>query len=356
MNSLQKLRLKIDQIDRQLVKLIEQRTQIALEIGQNKIQNQQEIYSPEREMKVYRNILDQNKGTLMPESLKAIFREIMSAALSAEKGLRVAYLGPMATFTHQASIQKFGSSVEYLPSESISDVFHEVEQGRADYGVVPIENTTEGAVTHTLDMFSDSDIKICSEVLLKIKHSLLSKIPLKNIRKVYSNPQVFGQCRTWLKNNLPKADQIEVSSTSRAAEIASREKEAAAIASQLASSYYHLKVLAEGIEDFKTNTTRFLVIGRHVAKKTGQDKTSILFSIKDKVGALSEILSPFKKNRINMTKIESRPSKRKPWEYYFFVDFIGHQDDLNVKKALKILERHCVFLKVLGSYPFVAKD
>jgi chorismate mutase/prephenate dehydratase len=355
-SSLQKLRAKIDQIDSQLVSLIEQRTQIALEIGRNKIQNRQGIYSPEREMKVYRNILNQGEGSLPAESLKAIFREIMSAALSVEKGLRVAYLGPKATFTHQASIQKFGSSVEYIPSESISDVFEEVEKGRADYGVVPIENTTEGAVTHTLDMFSDSDIKICSEVLLRIKHCLLSKIPLKNIRKVCSNPQVFGQCRTWLKNHLPHADQVEVSSTSRAAEIASREKGTAAIASQLAAAYYHLKILAQGIEDFKTNITRFLVIGRHVAKRTGQDKTSILFSIKDKVGALYEILLPFKKHHINMTKIESRPSKRKPWEYYFFVDFIGHQDDLNVKKALKILERHCVFLRILGSYPFVNKD
>jgi chorismate mutase/prephenate dehydratase len=292
----------------------------------------------------------------MPESLKAIFREVMSAALSIEKGIRVAYLGPMATFTHQASIQKFGSSVEYIPSESISDVFEEVEKGRADYGVVPIENTTEGAVTHTLDVFSDSDLKICSEVFLRINHSLLSNAPLKKIRKIYSNPQVFGQCRNWLKKNLPKADLIEVSSTSRAAELASSEKAAAALASRLASRYYRVKILADGIEDFKINITRFLVIGRHVAKKTGQDKTSILFSIKDKVGALYEILSPFKKYHINMTKIESRPSKKKPWEYYFFVDFLGHQDDQNVKKALKVLERHCVFLKILGSYPFLAKE
>ena len=350
---LQKLRQKIDRIDQQIVKMINERTEIALEIGKEKLSSRQNIYSPEREMTVYQNILNGNKGVLGQTSLKAIFREIMSAALCAEKGLRIAYLGPMATFTHQASIQKFGSSVEYLPTDSIADVFLEVEKGNVDYGVVPIENTTEGAVTYTLDMFANSEVKICSEVYLKISHCLLSKSPLDKIQKVYSVPQVFGQCRIWLRNHLPKADQVEVSSTAKAAETASREARSAAIGSCLAGNYYPLKLLAEDIQDFSKNITRFLVIGQHAAKRTGRDKTSILFSVKDKVGALYEALLPFKKNRINLTKIESRPSKKKAWEYYFFVDLIGHQDDEAVKHSLKTLGNHCNFLKILGSYPFI---
>lgn len=356
MKKLQKLRQKIDQIDRRIVQSIDERTQIALEIGRQKLLNRQGIYAPDREVNVYENILKESKGLLSVDSFKAIFREIMSAALCAEKGLQVAFLGPLATFTHQASIRKFGSSVKYVPCDSISDVFIEVEKGRADYGVVPIENTTEGAVSHTLDMFSDSELKICSEVSLRIRHSLLSNYNLHTIRTVYSNPQVFGQCRHWLEFHLPKANLVEVSSTSRAAEIASKENLSAAISSELAVNFYSVKVIARDIEDFKTNTTRFLVIGSHVAKKTGRDKTSIMFSIKDRVGALYEILVPFKKFKINMTKIESRPSKKKAWEYYFYVDFLGHQDDENVRKALSALDKHCHFLKVLGSYPFVARD
>ncbi|MBI1869872.1 MAG: prephenate dehydratase [Chlamydiae bacterium] len=349
--NLKKLRQKIDQIDRQLVDLFNQRTQIALEIGHQKLKNQQGIYAPERELRVYKNVLEQNRGPLPPTSLKAIFREVMSAALSVEKAIRVAYLGPVATFTHQASIQKFGSSVEYLPMEGIADVFLEVEKGRADYGVVPIENSTEGAVTHTLDVLMDSDLKICSEVLLKIRHSLLSNTSIEKIIKIYSNPQVFGQCRSWLREHLSKVDQIEVSSTSRAAEMASKEKGAAALASSLATQYYPIRMLAEGIEDFQKNVTRFLVVGSHAAQRTGRDKTSILFSVRDKVGALYEMLVPFKKHRINLTKIESRPSKKKVWEYCFYIDLVGHQDDAHVKAALKSLEKHCHFLKILGSYP-----
>lgn len=354
--NLRKLRQKIDQIDRNIVKLINQRTEVALEIGKEKTKNHQEIYSPEREMDVYQNIINTNKGPIHQNGLKSIFREIMSGALSVEKGLRIAYLGPQATFTHQASIQKFGSSVEYVSMDSISDVFLEVEKGRADYGVIPIENTTEGAVTHSLDMFIDSDLKICSEVLLSIRHALLSNNPINEITKVYSKAEVFGQCRTWLKRNLPKAEIIEVSSTSHAAEIAAKEKSSAAIASILAARYYPVKIVAEDIEDFRTNITRFLVVGQKSAKRTGQDKTSILFSVKDKVGALYEVLIPFKKYKLNMTKIESRPSKKKAWEYYFYVDFIGHQDDKNVQIALKSLQKHCTFMKILGSYPFVARD
>jgi chorismate mutase/prephenate dehydratase len=226
-----------------------------------------------------------------------------------------------------------------------------VEKGRADYGVVPIENSIEGAVNHTLDMFIDSRLLICSEVYLEISHSLLSNSPKHKIRRIYSNPQVFGQCRMWLEANLPRAELVKTSSTTRAAQIASRQKNSAAIASILAARKYGLEILKTSIEDSAQNVTRFLVVGKHMPEPTRADKTSVVFSIKDKVGALHDILAPFKRNRINLTKIESRPSKLKPWDYYFFVDFHGHCGQRRVKRALKSLEKYCIFLKILGSYP-----
>ena len=241
--------------------------------------------------------------------------------------------------------------MEYLACDGIADVFLEVERGEADYGVVPIENSIEGAVTHTLDMLIDSDLKICAQVILDVSHNLLAKCPKNKIRRVYSNPQVFGQCRLWLQENLPGVDAIEVSSTTRAAQIASRQNHSAAIASLLAAKVYKLKVIASDIEDSPHNITRFLVISNSEVGVTGEDKTSIVFSIKDKVGALYDMLKPFKKYRINLTKIESRPSKKKAWDYYFFVDLEGHKDDARVKKALNELENKCRFIKVLGSYP-----
>jgi len=241
--------------------------------------------------------------------------------------------------------------MDYDDGGSIPEVFLEGERGAADYGVVPVENSIEGAVTHTLDMLVDSELKICSQVILNVSHNLLASCPKNKIHKVYSNPQVFGQCRIWLQKNLPDAELIDVSSTTRAAELARREKNSAAIASLLASKVYGLKVLACGIQDSLQNVTRFLVVGKNVAARTGHDKTSLLFSIKDHVGALYEMLLPFRKYGVNLTKIESRPSKKKAWEYYFFVDISGHQDDYKIKKALKELERRCTYLKILGSYP-----
>jgi chorismate mutase/prephenate dehydratase len=226
-----------------------------------------------------------------------------------------------------------------------------VERGGADYGVVPIENSIEGAVSHTLDMFVDSDLKICAQIILDVAHNLLANCPKDKIRRVYSNPQVFGQCRLWLQEDLAQAEKIEVSSTTRAAQIATREKYSACIASTLAARVYKLKVIAADIEDSPHNITRFLVIGKTEVPSTGEDKTSIMFSIKDRVGALQGMLIPFKKHRINLTKIESRPSKKKAWDYYFFVDLEGHLSNPGVKKALSELESKCTFLKVLGSYP-----
>ncbi len=349
---LEELRAKINAIDGKLVGLINDRTGIALDIGKLKAHGKQQVYSPQREKEVYARLLKSSRGPVRKESLKAIFREIMSGALALEKDLAIAYLGPEATFTHQAAMSKFGSSVQYLPMKNIGDVFKEVQKGYADYGVVPIENSMEGAVNHTLDVFVDSGVKIYAEIYLDISHHLLGRMAdLSGVKKIYSNPQAFGQCREWLTANVPSADLIDVSSTTRAAQISAKEKGAAAIASELASGMYGLRVLARAIEDSSDNITRFLVIASSFGAKTGQDRTSIMFSVKDKVGALHDVLGLFSSSKINLTKIESRPSKNKPWEYVFFVDFNGHAEEPKVAAALTRLEKHCQSVKVLGSYP-----
>lgn len=349
--SLQRLRNKIDLLDKKIISLLNLRAGATKAIGKIKIKKGKSVYVPEREIQVLNRIANLNKGPLSESALEAIYREVMSASLALEKSLKIAYLGPQASFTNLAAIKKFGSQVSYVACNSISEVFAEVEKDSADYGVVPIENSIEGAVSHTLDVFVDSDLKICSQVILEVTHNLLANCPKNKIRYVYSNPQVFGQCRIWLQKNLPCAQLVDVSSTTRAAELAKKEKNSAAIASLLASKVYGLKVIASGIQDSAHNITRFLVVGKNVANRTGKDKTSLLFSTKDRVGALYEMLLPFRKYGVNLTKIESRPSKKKAWEYYFFVDILGHQDDALIKKALNELEKRCSYLKVLGSYP-----
>ena len=349
--SLKNLRRQIDGIDKKIIGLLNKRAGISSDIGKIKRRSGKSLYSPEREREVLRKIENLNRGPLPPKALQAVYREIMSSSLSIGSPLKIAYLGPPATFTHLAALKRFGSQLTYVACESITDVFLEVEKGSVDYGVVPIENSIEGAVTHTLDMFMDSDLKICAQIILDVSHNLLANCSKNKIKRVYSNPQVFGQCRLWLQENLPCAEMIEVSSTTRAAQITAKEKYSACIASLLAARVYKLKVIASDIEDSPHNITRFLVVGKMLAGKTGHDKTSILFSIKDRVGALHEMLMPFKKYRINLTKIESRPSKKRAWDYYFFVDLEGHQQNARVKKALLELENKCTFLKVLGSYP-----
>jgi len=338
-------------VDSQILKSLNKRTELTVDVGRLKAKKGISPYVPEREREVYEKMVRKNIGPITDASLKAIYREIMSGALSLMKQLKVAYLGPPYTFTHIASLKKFGSSIQYEPCDSITDCFTEVEKGRCDYAVVPIENSTEGVINHTLDMFIDSDMVICSEVYLNISHNLLAKCKKSQIKRIYSNPQVFGQCRLWLERNLPTAEFIEVSSTTRAAEIASRTKNAACIASSLAGEMYKLRNLARSIQDSAHNVTRFLVIGRTITNPTGRDKTSILFTVKDRVGALHDILVPFKRSKVNLTKIESRPSKKRAWKYYFFVDMEGHLENPRVKKALNGLEKGCTFFKVLGSYP-----
>ena len=349
--SLKNLRRKVDKLDQEITELLNKRASITLNIAKLKRKAGKSFYSPDRERDVLNKIASINKGPLRYSALEAIYREIMSASLSLEESLKIAYLGPEATFTHLAALRRFGSQVKYIACNNIGDVFLDVEKDVAHYGVVPIENTIEGAVTHTLDMFMDSDLRICAQIILDVAHNLLANCPQEKIKRVYSNPQVFGQCRIWLQENLPNADTIEVSSTTRAAQIAAKEKNSAAIASLLAAKVYKLRIIASDIEDSPHNITRFLVIGKTEVPQTGNDKTSVMFSIKDRVGALHDMLLPFKKYQINLTKIESRPSKKKAWEYYFFVDLEGHQDNIKVKKALLELENRCTFLKVLGSYP-----
>ena len=355
---LKTLRRSIDSIDSGIIRLLNKRADIILKVGRIKGKMKGAAYVPDREKEVYKNIISVNRGPMSESALKAIYREIMSGSLELEKPLVIAYFGPEFTNTHIASMKKFGSSVKYSACGTIRDVFSEVEKSRTDYGVVPIENSIEGAVNYTLDMFMDSDLKICSEVFMEISHNLISKErSTKSVKKIYSNPQVFGQCRMWLESNMPLCELIEVSSTSRAAEIAAKTKYSACIASVQAARHNGLRVLESSIQDSSHNVTRFLVIGRTSAEvcPTKEDKTSIMFSVKDRSGALHDVLVPFKKNKINMTKIESRPSKVRAWEYYFFVDIEGHCTNPKVSKALAELKRDCAYMKVLGSYPVGGK-
>jgi chorismate mutase / prephenate dehydratase len=350
--NLTELRKKIDKIDGAITRLLSDRGVASAAIGEIKKTKKLPMYAPDRESQVYRKISDINKGLLADASMKAIYSEIMSACLALERPLTVAFLGPELTFTHQASMKKFGTSVNYLSCNSINDVFAEVEKGNADYGVVPVENSIEGAVTHTMDMFVEAPVLICSEVYFRVRHSILSKSgSLKSIKRIYSKAEVFGQCRLWIEKNLSLATLKDFPSTAKAAEAAVKHKDAVCIASELAAKQYKLRVLARSIEDSSRNVTRFLVIGKNSTAPSGKDKTSIVFSVKDSPGILHDMLGSFKKRGINLTKIESRPSKLQTWKYYFFVDLEGHCESLKVKRALKELTDKCTFIKVLGSYP-----
>ncbi len=345
------LRKKINALDAKLVKFINERAKLSVEIGKLKKQENSPIYAPHREKEVLDKLKELNKGPMTDEAFEAVYREIMSSSLSLEESLHIAYLGTEGSFTHMAANKKFGSQVEYVSCNSISEVFQKVEHKECDYGVVPIENSVEGAVTHTFDILVDSDLRICAQILLKISHNIMAKCNLKDVKNIYSNPMVFGQCRNWLAQNLPDAGQILMASTTEAAQKASKQKFAAAIASSLAAKVYEVPILKANIEDVAHNATRFLVVSDQDVPPTGKDRTSILFSIKDKVGALHDMLVPFRQNKINLTKIESRPSKKRAWDYYFFVDFEGHRNSKNVTKALDQLDSMCKYLKVVGSYP-----
>ncbi len=345
------LRRDIDRLDDRIVDLINRRYRLAEKVGKWKQGKGLKIYVPEREKSLLDRLEKANPGPMSAATLRAIYREIISGAIALEKPLCIAYLGPQATFTHLAALRRFGHAAEYQPMPSIPDIFADVETERADYGVVPVENSTEGAVNHTLDMFLNTSVKICAEINMRIHHHLMAKGPLAKVRRIYSHAQVLGQTRGWLQTHLPGIELVETSSSTKAAETAARERHAAAVSSRLAADLYGLKILAEHIEDSAENTTRFLVIGRQDPKPTGDDKTSICYAIKDKVGALYETLLPFKQEQVTLTMIESRPSRRKNWEYCFFVDFMGHVDDPVSQRVLVQLKEHCQFTRILGSYP-----
>lgn len=352
MDELDKLRKKIDEIDLKILELLNQRAKVVLEIKKAKDSKHVNIYSPEREREIIDRLTGLNVGPFPNEALRSLYREILSASLALQQPIKVAYLGPPATFTHLAAMRQFGSSTDYIPVSTIKSVFSAVSSGEAQYGVVPIENSTEGVVNYTLDMFIDSDLRIVHEIMLQISHNLLSKTGKRSdVKRIYSYPQATAQCREWLEENFPNIPILEEQSTASAAKRAAEDPSAAAVASELAATIYDLKFISRGIEDYKHNYTRFLVIGRDLMPRTGEDKTSIMFSIKDKPGALYSILRHFAKNKINLTKIESRPSRRKAWEYIFFVDMEGHIEDKKVKKAINEMKKECLFFKELGSYP-----
>lgn len=354
------LREQIDSLDAQLVELINRRLALAAEIGRIKRGAGGEIYVPEREDAVLRKVAEHNRGPIKPEALHAIYRELMSAAIALEKPLLVAYLGPEASNTHAAAMKKFGASVDYHAMATIADIFTAVEKGESDLAVIPIENSTEGSVRETLDSFVESDLKIVAQIYLEISHALISRGSLETIRTVHSKDQALAQCRHWLQRHLPHARLVDASSTSHAVEIARDDPEAAAVAGELAADHYGVPILMRNIQDKADNTTRFFVLGRKPAGSAGQgkDMTSFLVALGDEAashsGALLKMLMPLAERGINLSKIESRPSKRRPWDYYFFLDVTGHHDDPAMKAAVSELKRFCPMVKWLGSYPSVA--
>lgn len=350
--SLAELRNSIDSIDDRIMNLLNERARFVIEVGKLKQSQSRDFHVPNREREIYERLASQNSGPFSNEALRSVFREIISASLALEAPMRVAFLGPKATFSHLATMQHFGLSAELVPQKSIPAVFEEVEKDRALYGVVPVENSTEGVVSHTLDMFMESELKIQAEVLLEVSHFLLSKTGrMEDIKKVYSHPQPLAQCRNWLEENLPHIPVVDVASTTMAAQIVSEDYSAAAIASEYAASVYDLKVVRERIEDQVNNFTRFLVIGKKPTDPSGDDKSSLMFAVKDEPGILYRMLEPFASRGVNLCKIESRPMKKKAWEYVFFLDLVGHISDPKVEAAVQELKGYCQFVKLLGSYP-----
>jgi chorismate mutase/prephenate dehydratase len=349
-----KIRERIDTLDVQIQDLINRRAAAAKEVAEIKLEEDKDafFYRPEREAAILKKIQKRNLGPMGDEEMARLFRELMSACLALERQMKIAFLGPEGTFTQSAALKHFGHSIKTIPMGSISDVFREVESGDANYGVVPVENSTEGVINHTLDLFMHSPLVICGEVNLRIHHHLLSmESELGSVKRVYSHQQSLAQCRLWLDRNLPLAEQVTVGSNAEAARVAKVEQGAAAIAGEMAAELYKLKGLARNIEDEPDNTTRFLVIGRQKALPSGEDKTTFLCATRNVAGGLSSLLLPLARHGISMSRIESRPSRQGNWDYVFFIDIDGHQDDANIADALEALRQEARMLKILGSYP-----
>ncbi len=348
-DELKKLRASIDALDKQILELVNQRAMHARSIGQLK---NGVIYRPEREAQILRSIKEVNQGPLSDETAARLFREIMSACLALEKPLAVTYLGPQGTFSEAAAIKHFGHAANTLACTSVDEVLRKVEAGEVDYAVAPVENSTEGAVGRTLDLMLNTPLKICGEVVLRVHQHLLRKGKgLKGIKRIYSHSQSFAQCHEWLNHNLSKVPRMQVASNAEAARLAGKDASSVAIAGETAAERYGLNILAKNIEDEPNNTTRFWILGTHAAAPSGKDKTSLVMSTKNVPGAVHQLLTPLARYGVSMSKLESRPSRTGLWEYVFFVDMEGHQQEQNVAKALAELAEKAAFLKVLGSYP-----
>ena len=346
------IREQIDKIDNQILDLLNKRAVLVKEIGHLKSKGERNYFDPARQADILRRLERLNEGQLHPESIKRIFLTIFSESIALEEDVKIAYLGSPGSFTHQAAIHQFGNALQQISYETIPDVFDAVQKKWVNYGVVPIENSTEGVVNHTLDMFLEYDLKIIAEILMDIQHHLISyEEKLENIQVIFSHPQAFAQCRLWIKSNLPHCKLVEVPTTSEGVLRIGEEKNAAAIGSRLSAELENTPIIKESIQDSSNNMTRFLVIGNQFPRASEKNKTSIMLALADKVGALFEVLSVFRIFEINLTKIESRPSKKSPWEYIFFIDFEGHIEDKKVQTILEELEKKSTLVKLLGSYP-----
>ena len=343
---------EVDRIDEQILSLLSRRQGLAALIGELKDVLGINIFNPAREEEVLRRLVSNRQKGLTPEVVRHIFSEIISAARSVQQPLTIAFLGPEATFTHQAAISLFGRSASFLSAETIEKVFELVEKGTCQQGIVPVENSYEGSVGSTMDLLYQYELKISAELFLRIRHHLLSREDnISKIKHLYSHPMAIAQCHSWIKVNLPKVIVKETKSTSLATKMAADEPHAAAVGSQLSAHHYGLKILKEDIEDNPQNVTRFLSIGKSAADPTGKDKTAMLFSLRHEPGALHKVLEPLAQRNINMTRIESRPMKTRNWEYLFFVDLEGHEEDSNMREAVREMQGHCAFIKRLGSFP-----
>jgi chorismate mutase / prephenate dehydratase len=348
---LTRLRGEIDRVDGRILEVLNERAKLARAIGTLKVG---QAYRPEREAQVLRRIKERNPGPLAAETVALLFREIMSACLALERPITVAYLGPRGTFSERAALKHFGLAAEVVPTASIDEVFREVESGAADFGIVPVENSTEGAVGRSLDLMPQSPMKVCGEVVVRIHHNLMARDPKAvagQIKRVFSHGQSLAQCHEWLNTHMPNAERVAVASNAEAARRAADEPGSAAVAGEMAAEHYGLTILAANIEDEPNNTTRFLILGDYAPKPSGRDKTSLILSARNRAGAVYEMLTPFATRGVSMTKFESRPSKVALWEYLFFVDIEGHRDDANVAAALEEVATIAGYLKVLGSYP-----
>ena len=342
----------IDRIDREILNLLNERAKVVIEVGKEKLKNSKPFIDIPREEAHIRDLLEINKGPLLNENIISIFREIISSCRLLEGTLKVAFLGPEGTFTHLAALKRFGRDSVYVPARSIPEVFSLVEKGEVLLGVVPIENSTEGVVNYTLDMFMTSPLNIIGEIIIPISHNLIARDDVREIKKVYSHPQAFGQCKEYLEKNFPGVDLIEANSTAKAVEMASRDNESAAIGSEIAAEKFGLKIIASRIEDDPNNRTRFLIIGKNNENRfSGKDKTMVMFSTAHKPGALFNALRCFAENNVNLTMIQSRPSREVLWEFVFFVEFQGHKEEENVKKALESLKEVVWSYRIIGSYP-----